>query len=116
MGQLTRKKGIVLSIIGVAIFLFNYFSLKWWDMDIDILGAVIFILGLVIITAAGKTMKHSSEWLTREKGIWLCIIAAVLTLILAYLPFPSINGDVVGMFGMGVFVLGLILIIARWKY
>ena len=114
MGQLTRKKGIVLSIIGVAIFLFNYFSLKWWNIDIDILGAVIFILGLVIIMAAGKTMKHSSEWLTREKGIWLCIIGVVLTLILAYLPFT--NGDFIGMFGMGVFVLGLILIIARWKY
>ena len=114
MGQLTRKNGIVLSVIGVAIFLFNYFSLKMWNIDIDILGAVIFILGLVITIAAGKTMKHSSEWLTREKGIWLCIIGVGLTLILAYLPF--INGDVVGIFGMGVFVLGLILIVVRWKY
>ena len=114
MGHLTRKNGVVLSILGFVIFLFNYFSLKWWNMDIDILGAVIFILGLVIIISAGKTMKHSSEWLTREKGIWLCIIGVVLTLILAYLPF--INSDVGGMFGMGVFVLGLILIVVRWKY
>ncbi len=112
MEQLTRKNGIVLSVIGVAIFLFNYFSLKWWNIDIDILGAVIFILGLVIVIAAGKTMKHSSKRLTREKGIWLCIIGVVLTLILAYLPFT--NGDYVGMIGVGVFVLGLILIIVKW--
>lgn len=114
MGPLTRKKGIVLSVIGVVIFLFNYFSLKWWDIDIDILGVVIFILGLVIAIAAGKNMKHSSRWLTREKGIWLCIIGVALTLILAYLPFT--NGDFVGLFGIVVFVLGLILIVVRWKY
>ncbi len=114
MSQLTRKNGIVLSIIGVAIFLLNFLTYSLWNIDIDILGAVIFILGLVITIAAGKTMKHSSKWLTREKGIWLCIIGVMLTLILAYLPFT--NGDFVGMFGMGVFVLGLILIVARWKY
>ena len=49
MRQLTRKNGIVLSIIGVVIFLFNYFSLKWWNSDIDIFGASIFIIGLIIL-------------------------------------------------------------------
>jgi len=111
---LTRKKGIVLSVIGVAIFLLNFLTYSLWNIDIDILGAVIFILGLVITISAGKTMKHSSKWLTREKGIWLCIVGVVLTLILAYLPFT--NGDFGGMFGMGVFVLGLILLVLRWKY
>jgi hypothetical protein len=114
MELLTRKTGIWTSAIGIAIFLLNFLTYTLWKIDIDILGAVIFILGLVIMIAAGKTMKHSSKWLTREKGIWLCITGVVLTLILAYLPFT--NGDVGGMFGMGVFVLGLILIVVRWKY
>jgi hypothetical protein len=59
-------------------------------------------------------MKHSSKWLTREKGIWLCITGIAFTIILAYLPF--INGDLGGMFGMGIFALGLIFIVLRWKY
>lgn len=112
--NLTRNNGLVLFIIGVVIFLFNYFTSTLWNIDIDIFGAIISILGLVIMITAGKTMKHSSKWLTREKGIWLCIIGVVLTLILAYLPITS--GDYVGLFGMVVFVLGLILIIVRWKH
>ena len=116
MGQLTRKNGLVLSVIGVAIFLFNYFSLKWWNIDIDILGAVIFILGLVIAIACGKTMKHSSKLFTRRNGVRLCVIAVVMTAVFGYSPIPFLNGDVVGIFGLGVFVLGLILIVLRWKY
>lgn len=112
--QLTRKKGLVLSVIGILIFMLNFLTYSLWQIDIDILGAAIFILGLVVAVAAGKTMKHSSKWLTREKGVWLCIAGVALTLILAYLPYT--NGDYVGMIGMGVFVLGLILIAIRWKY
>jgi hypothetical protein len=116
MEKLTRKNGIVLLFIGVAIFLLNFLTYSLWNIDLDVLGAAIFILGLIITISAGKNMKHSSKRLTREKGIWLCIIAVVLTLMLAYLPFPALNGDFGGMFGMGVFVLGLILIVFRWKY
>jgi len=32
----------------------NYFTLNWWNMDIDIFGAMIFILGLVVIIARWK--------------------------------------------------------------
>ncbi len=114
MIQLTRKKGFVLLVIGIVIFLLNFLTYGLWNIDIDILGAVIFILGLVITISASRTMKHSSKWLTREKGIWLCIVSVALTLILAYLPFT--NGDFGGMIGMGFFVLGLIIIAIRWKY
>ena len=116
MGQLTRKNGIVLSVIGVAIFLFNYFSLKWWNIDIDILGAMLFVLGLVIAIACGKTMKHSSKLFTRRNGVLLCVIAVVMTAIFGYSPIPFLNGDIGGGFGAIVFVLGLILIATRWKY
>ena len=116
MGQLTRKNGIVLSVIGVAIFLFNYFSLKWWNIDIDILGAMLFVLGLVIAIACGKTMKHSSKLFTRRNGVRLCVIAVVMTAVFGYSPIPFLNGDICGVFGAIVFVLGLILIVIRWKY
>ena len=114
MGQLTRKNGIVLSVMGVAIFLFNYFSLKWWNIDIDILGAMLFIIGLVIAIACGNSMKHSSKILTRNNGVWLCIFATMIVISGYILPFMS--NDVVGMISIIIFLLGIIIIIIRWKY
>ena len=113
---LTRKNGILVCVIGIAIFLLNFLTLTLWKIDIDILGAMIFVLGLVIAIACGKSMKHSSRWLTRGNGVWVCIIAVAMTAILAYLPFPALNGDVTGYIGAVVFLLGIIFIAVRWKY
>jgi hypothetical protein len=113
---LTRKNGIWVCAIGIVIFLLNFLTLTLWNIDIDILGAMIAILGLVIVVACGKTMKHSSELLTRRNGVWVCIIAIVITAIFGYSPIPFLNGDISGIFGLGVFVLGIILIAVRWKY
>ena len=114
MKILTRKLGIWLCVIGIAIFLLNFLTYTLWDIDIDILGAVIFVLGLVITIAGGNTMKHSSKLLTRKNGIWVCIIGVLIILITGYIPF--INGDIGGGFGAIVFLLGIILIATRWKY
>lgn len=113
---LTRRNGIRLCTIGIAIFLLNFLTYSLWEIDIDILGVMIFILGLVIALASGKTMAHSSNLLTRKTGIWVCIIAVAMTAILAYSPFPSLNGDVTGFVGLGFFLLGIMLIAVRWKY
>ncbi len=116
---LTRKNGIWLMIIGVLVAIpINILLIKFVNesIDVDILGAMLFVLGLVIAIACGETMKHSSELLTRKTGVWVCIIAVVMTAILAYSPFPALNGDITGFVGLGVFVLGLILIAARWKH
>ena len=112
--MLTRKNGVGLCIIGIVVILLNFLTLAWWDIDIDILGAVIFVLGLVIAIACGKTMKHSSELLSRRNGVWVCIIAVMIILITGYIPF--INGDIGVGIGAIVFVLGIILIAVRWKY
>jgi hypothetical protein len=116
MELLTRKNGIWACAIGIAIFLLNFLTITLWNIDIDILGAMIFVLGLVIAIAAGRSMKHSSELLSRRNGVWLCIIAVAMTVILAYSPIPVLNGDVVGFSGLIVFVLGLILIAVRWNH
>ena len=116
MELLTRKNGIWLCVIGIAIFLFNFITYTLWEIDVDILGAMIFILGLVITIACGKSMKHSSELFSRRNGVWLCIITAVVTAILGYLPIPILNGDISGMIGTGIFLLGIILIAVRWKH
>ncbi len=116
MKLLTRKNGILIAVIGILIFLFNFITYNLWEIDIDILGAMIFVLGLVIAIVCGKSMKHSSKLLTRKNGVWLCIIAIVMTAIFGYSPIPVLNGDVGGIFGLGVFLLGIILIIMRWKY
>jgi hypothetical protein len=115
-GPLTRKNGMWLCFVGVAIFLLNFLTYSLWEIDIDILGAMIFILGLVIAIASGKTMQHSSQLLTRKTGVWVCIIAVTMTAILAYSPFSVLNGDATGFIGLGVFLLGIILIAVRWKY
>ena len=116
MELLTRKNGVVLCIVGIAIFLFNFLTYSLWEIDIDILGAMIFILGLVIAIACGKSMKHSSKLLSRRNGVWICLIAVIVTAILAYSPIPALNGDATGIFGLVVFVSGLILIAVRWKH
>lgn len=113
---LKRKVGIWACIIGITVFLFNFVTYSLWEIDIDILGAMIFILGLVLAIACGKSMKHSSRLLSRKNGVWLCIIAAVMAAIFGYSPFPVLNGDVSGIIGSVVFTLGIVLIIARWKY
>jgi len=116
MKLLTRKTGIWMGVIGIAIFLFNFVTYSLWKIDIDILGAMIFVLGLVIVIACGKTMKHSSKLLSRRNGVWLCIIAGAMTAIFGYSPIPVLNGDVGGISGLVVFTLGLILIAVRWKH
>jgi magnesium-transporting ATPase (P-type) len=116
MELLTRKNGIWLCVIGIAIFLLNFLTYSLWEFDIDILGAMIFILGLVIAIACGKSMKPSSKLLSRRNGVWLCIIAAVVTAILGYLPIPVLNSEVGGISGLAVFLLGLIIIVVRWKH
>ena len=116
MELLTRKNGIWVCVIGIAIFLLNFLTLTLWDIDIDILGAMIFVLGLVIVISCGKSMKHSSELLSRINGVWVCIIAIALTAILAYSPFPTLNGDITGYIGAIVFLLGITLIAVRWRY
>jgi cation transport ATPase len=116
---LTRKTGIWLMIIGVLVAIpINILLIEFVNesIDVDILGAMLFVLGLVIAIACGKTMKHSSEWFTRRNGVRLCVITVIITAIFAYSPIPFLNGDIGGIFGAGVFVLGLILIATRWKY
>ena len=116
MKLLTRKNGILVCVIGIVVFLLNFVTYSLWEIDIDILGAMIFVLGLVIIIACGKTMKHSSELLSRRNGVWLCIIAAAMMAIFGYSPIPVLNGDIGGISNLVVFALGLILIVARWKH
>jgi len=116
MKWLTRKNGIGMCVIGIAIFLLNFLTYSLWEIDIDILGTMIFILGLVITIACGSSMKRSSELLSRKNGVWVCILAVAVTAIFAYSPIPYLNGDVVGISGLGVFALGLVLIAVRWKY
>jgi hypothetical protein len=116
MEWLTRKNGIWLCAIGITIFLLNFLTYSLWGIDIDILGAMVFVLGLVIAIACGSSMKKSSELLSRRNGVRVCIIAVAMTAIFAYSPIPVLNGDIGGFSGLVVFVLGLILIIARWKH
>ena len=54
-------------------------------MDIDIIGAMIVVLGLVVIIASGNTMKQSKKWLTRKNGVWLCVIGVVIEIIFGLL-------------------------------
>ncbi len=114
MELLTRKNGIWLCVIGIVMFLLNFFTSTWWNVDIDIIGAMIVVLGLVI-AIANKNMKRSKKWLTRRNGVLLCIIGVAIEIItgLANLLGLSNSG---GGFGAIVFVLGILLIAVRWRY
>jgi len=45
---LTRKNGVWLMIIGIAMQFLNMITYGLWQIDIDIIGAAIFVIGLVI--------------------------------------------------------------------
>ncbi|MBI5798171.1 hypothetical protein HZA98_04690 [Candidatus Woesearchaeota archaeon] len=114
MELLTRKKGICLCAIGIVMFLLNYFTSTWWNVDIDIVGAMIAILGLVIAIAT-KNMKRSKKWLTRRNGVWLCVIGVVIEIIIGLANLLGLSNDG-GRVGAIVFVLGILLIAVRWRY
>lgn len=54
MKLFTRKAGIWLIVVGVAMQFLNILTYGVWGIDIDILGAFIFIIGLVVMVAGWK--------------------------------------------------------------
>ena len=44
----TKELGIWMIIIGIAFQFLNIITYGYWEIDIDILGALIFIIGLLI--------------------------------------------------------------------
>jgi len=48
MKLVSRKTGIILIIIGIAMQFLNILTYGLWGIDIDIWGALIFIVGLII--------------------------------------------------------------------
>jgi thiol:disulfide interchange protein len=115
MEYFSKRTGICLFVIGIAMFLLNYFTSTWWNIDIDILGAMIAVLGLVIAIATSFKMKKSKKWLTRKNGIWLCAIGVIIEIIIGLLNLLGLSNNG-GEFGAIIFVLGIILIAVRWKH
>ncbi|MFH1787364.1 MAG: hypothetical protein ABH811_01065 [archaeon] len=54
MKWLTRKTGIWMMILGVAMQFINIITYEYWEIDIDIFGVLIFIIGLVIMVVRWK--------------------------------------------------------------
>jgi len=54
MVLLTRKLGIILMIIGVVFQFLNIITYGYWEIDIDIFGALIFIVGFIIMILKWK--------------------------------------------------------------
>jgi len=52
--KVTRKTGIILIIIGILMQFLNIITYGLWEIDIDILGALIFIIGLIIMIIRWK--------------------------------------------------------------
>ncbi len=54
------KLGIIMMIIGVAFQFLNILTYGLWEIDIDIIGVFIFVIGLiiVIITWIRKRLKR----------------------------------------------------------
>ena len=54
--KVTRETGIWMMLIGLAFQLLNILTYGLWKIDIDIIGALIFIVGLVIMIVRWR--KH----------------------------------------------------------
>ena len=55
--KITRKTGIWLMVIGIAMQFINILTYGLWQIDIDIFGAGIFIIGLIITIVKWKVRK-----------------------------------------------------------
>lgn len=53
--RITRQTGIWLMVIGGAMQFINYFTYTYWNIDIDIIGLLVFIIGLIITIVRWKT-------------------------------------------------------------
>jgi hypothetical protein len=49
MKILTKKIGICMMIVGIVFQFLNIITYGYWGIDIDIIGALIFIIGLIIL-------------------------------------------------------------------
>ncbi len=54
MNIFTRKLGILIMVIGLAFQFLNILTYGKWEIDIDIWGAIIFIVGLLITIVRWK--------------------------------------------------------------
>lgn len=52
--KVTRKTGIYMMIIGLVFQFLNILTYGYWGIDIDILGALIFIVGLITMIIRWK--------------------------------------------------------------
>ena len=52
--KVTRRVGLYLMLIGVVMQLINIITYGLWEIDIDIFGALIFIIGLIITIVRWK--------------------------------------------------------------
>jgi hypothetical protein len=50
----TRKFGIYMMIVGIAFQFLNMITYGYWGIDIDILGMLVFIIGLIIMIVKWK--------------------------------------------------------------
>jgi hypothetical protein len=68
MEEKMRKKilGIWMMIIGIAFQFLNMITYGLWGIDIDILGALIFIIGLVL-TIIGWSSERKKKGKKRKK-------------------------------------------------
>jgi len=57
MKIISKKSGIILVAIGILMQFLNIITYGYWGIDIDIFGAIIFIIGLIIII-----MSWSKKW------------------------------------------------------
>jgi LPXTG-motif cell wall-anchored protein len=65
---ITKKFGIILMIIGVAFQFLNILTYGYWGIDIDIIGALIFIIGLVILIVSIYLTKKKKKDKKKKKS------------------------------------------------
>ena len=54
MKLLSRKTGVILIIIGVLMQFINIITYGYWGIDIDIFGAIILIIGVILTIVRWK--------------------------------------------------------------
>jgi hypothetical protein len=107
------KTSTGLMIAGVIIFLASIITNKLWSIDIDIFGAFIFIVGLImtVFKLGQKQMTFRTIWPRDAIGVIATALGMFITILsLAMDTHPVLSQTTIGLLSVVAFILAIISI------
>ncbi|MCX6747972.1 MAG: hypothetical protein NT076_00035 [Candidatus Pacearchaeota archaeon] len=67
MKIISRRFGVYMIMVGIAFQFLNIITYGYWGIDIDIIGALIFIIGVIIMIVGWKRKSKEKKYNKRGR-------------------------------------------------